>query len=118
MVTVNVVVCETCPEVPVIVIGTLTEGLEVVVETFSVDVPVLPEDRGTLEGKKAAVTPVAVGGIEAVRATVPVNPMLVREMVELTELPATTVLAVGEALAENPGRTRKIPSMLVKCMEQ
>ena len=114
----KVVVCESWPEVALFVIGKDAEGLEVVVDIFMVDVPVPPEDRGTLEGKKDAVTPVAVGGIKAVRPTVPVNPMLVRDMVELTELPATTVAEVGEALIEKPGRTRKIPSILVQWMAQ
>jgi len=94
--------------------GKVADGLEVVVETFKVEVPVLPELRVTLGGISDAVTPVAAGGTVAARLTVPENPMLVREIVELTEVPATTVAVDGDALMEKPGRTRNVPSMLVK----
>jgi len=105
MVSITTVECESVPEVPVTVIENVPEGLEVVVDTFSVEDPVPPEVNGTLEGFRTAVTPVAPEGTEEERLTVPENPRLVNEMVKLDEPPATTVAAVGDAFIVKSGRT-------------
>ena len=48
------------------------------VKTVSVDDPLPPEVRVTLDGLSEAVTPVALVGTDAVNATVPANPLLWR----------------------------------------
>jgi hypothetical protein len=78
------------------------EGVEAVVAIVRVEVPVPPEVRVTLVGAKANVMPVAVGDDAALRATDPVNPlMLVRLTVDVAELPATMLLGDG-TVAVNP----------------
>jgi hypothetical protein len=52
----------------------------------------------TDEGFKDAVVPIAVGGTEAERLTVPENPELVKEIVKVADPPAIIVAEVGDAL--------------------
>jgi hypothetical protein len=105
MVSITTVECESFPEVPVTVIEKVPRGLELVVDTFSVEDPVLPEVSATLVGFSTAVTPVAAGGTEEERLTVPENPRLVSEIVKLDEPPGAMVAAVGDALIVKSGRT-------------
>jgi hypothetical protein len=49
-----------------------------VVVTLRVEVPVPPELRATLEGLRVVVIVDVIGATAGVRATVPVNPLLVR----------------------------------------
>ncbi len=83
---------------PVTVMTKFSEGLCVVVDTVKVEVLVPPEVRVTLEGLNDAVTPVAAGGTEDVRSTVPESPRLVTDTVKVAEPPATMPAVVGDAL--------------------
>ncbi len=66
------------------------------VEIVSVEVPVEPGVRLTLAGEKAVVGPlVTLGETVAVRATLPVNPRLLRVIVDVAEPPGE--MLAGEA---------------------
>ena len=66
------------------------------VEIVSVEVPVDPGVRLTLAGEKAVVGPLAtLGETVAVRATLPVNPRLLRVIVDVAEPPGE--MLAGEA---------------------
>ncbi len=65
-----------------------------------VEVALEPEVRLTLVGLMAVVRPVAVGAADALRATVPVKPVLVTVHVDVPELPATRLTAGGAQAIE------------------
>jgi hypothetical protein len=79
------------PLVPVTVIVYVCAAVAVVVDIVRVDVPVVPGVRLMLVGANAKLIPVAAGATVAESATLPVKPRLLAVMVELAELPATTL---------------------------
>ena len=60
-----------------------------------VEVPLEPGVRLTLVGAKVKVIPVAAGATVADRATLPVNPLLLRVIVEVAEPPAVKLAGVA-----------------------
>jgi hypothetical protein len=97
-VTVTCVVWVLWDPVPVTVMMKFPFTADMSVDTASVEVPVPPEANVTAVGFKDAVVPIAVGGTEADRLTVPENPELVKEIVKVAEPPAIIVADVGDAL--------------------
>jgi len=63
-------------------------GVDAVVVIVRVAVAVEPGVSETLGGTIPAAKPAAAGATAAVRDTVPVNPKLLTEIVEVAELPA------------------------------
>ncbi len=70
-------------------------GVDAVVETVSVDVPVDPGVRLMLVGLNVKVIPVAAGDTVAERATLPVKPRLLDVMVEVAEPPEMKLAGVS-----------------------
>lgn len=76
--TVSGVECDSEPLVPVTVTVYVASGVNAVVVTLRVEVAVPPEMRVTLVGLRVVVIVGVLGATVDDRATVPVNPLLVR----------------------------------------
>jgi hypothetical protein len=87
--------CEIVPLVPDTVTAYVPASVDGVVAIVRALVPVEPEVRLTLVGTKMNVIPVAAGATAADSATLPVNPWLVRVMVEVAEPPAVKLAGVA-----------------------
>jgi len=89
--------------VPVTVIVKVFDGLDMLVDTCRLEVPVDPEVRATVGGFTKAVTPVAPLGTDGSRLTIPENPWLVSVIVKSVDAPAITTADAGEAFIEKSG---------------
>lgn len=69
------------------------------------DVPVVPGVKETRAGVNEVVRPLPDGVDVAVRATMPVNPRLLRVMVVVVDPPATSFSGVGRTETVKSGRT-------------
>jgi hypothetical protein len=98
-VTVTVAMWEVVPLEPVTVTVYVPAGVDAVVAIVRVLVPVEPAVRLTLVGLNVNVMPVAAGATVADSATLPVNPWLVRVMVEVAEPPAVKLAGVAALAA-------------------
>jgi hypothetical protein len=98
-VTVTVAVWEVVPLEPVTVTVYGLVGVDAVVAIVRVLVPVEPAVRLTLGGLNVNVMPVAAGATVADSATLPVNPWLVRVMVEVAKPPAVKLSGVAAPAA-------------------
>jgi hypothetical protein len=98
-VTVTVAMWEVVPLEPVTVTVYVPAGVDAVVAIVRVLVPVEPAVRLTLVGLNVNVMLVAAGATVADSATLPVNPWLVRVMVEVAEPPAVKLAGVAALAA-------------------
>lgn len=114
--TVTVVVCKVDPLVPLTLTLNVPDGVEDVVETVSVEVADVPEERVTLMELNDGVGP--EGETPVAKLTVPLKPLrLVNVMVEVPDAPCRNVREEGFDVIEKSGVgggawTPKAPIML------
>ena len=109
--TVTEVECDSEPLVPVTVTVYVPKGVNVVVVTLRIEVPVPPELRVTVGGFRGAVIVDVLGTTVDDNETVPEKPLLARVICEVPKLPAAMFRDVGLALMEKSGSTTKLPNI-------
>jgi hypothetical protein len=98
-VTVTVPVWESVPLTPVTVTVYVPAAVDAVVAMVRVEVPVEPGVKLTLVGTKVNVIPLATGETVADSATLPVNPRLLKVIVEVAEPPAVKLAGLAAPAA-------------------